>query len=232
MGNKRKCAGLFDADNQFGRRNLSPYIRAQLALKLKPMIVERAKSNQIAAGGAVPQKSSEPVETREELARIAGVSHDTIHKVEVIEKKAPEQVKSQLIAGDISIHQAYNDIRREEKREEIISKLESIEATESKEIEGVYDVIVYIYDDCHLVHSPALLSRPGTKLLYHTKSETPNSHTANSRVLRNIKYLLQLLNHLNLQLRCRWINLRSFSILEKVLKLKQLSIQIIFRFPG
>ena len=30
--------------------------------------------------------------TREELAKVAGVSHDTIAKVEVIKNKAPEQL--------------------------------------------------------------------------------------------------------------------------------------------
>jgi hypothetical protein len=37
-------------------------------------------------GGAV-------IDTREELAKIAGVSHDTIHKMKVIEEQGPEEVK-------------------------------------------------------------------------------------------------------------------------------------------
>lgn len=58
--------------NQFGRRNLSMYDRSLLALKLKPIIAEKAKANQRASGGAVPQKSAKPVDTREELAKTAG----------------------------------------------------------------------------------------------------------------------------------------------------------------
>ena len=71
--------------NQFGRRNLSAYDRSILALKLKPVIAEKAKEKQIEAGGAVRQKSDKAViDTKKELAKVAGVSHDTIHKVEKI----------------------------------------------------------------------------------------------------------------------------------------------------
>ena len=57
------------------------------------------------------QKSAEPISpitTRNELAKVAGVSHDTIAKVEKIERKAPEAVKKQLRTGEISINKAYN----------------------------------------------------------------------------------------------------------------------------
>lgn len=74
-----------------GERTVTPCIPA---LKLKPLIAEKAKENQVASGGAVPQKSAKPIDTREELAKIAGVSHDTIHKVEVIQKKASPEVRN------------------------------------------------------------------------------------------------------------------------------------------
>lgn len=113
--------------NQFGRRNLPAYERARLALRLKPVIAERAKEKQTEYFGnqyesGLPQKSAEvqkPIETREELAKVAGVSHDTIAKVEKIEQKAPEAVKKQLRTGEISINKAYNAIKLEEKKETI-----------------------------------------------------------------------------------------------------------------
>ena len=58
--------------NQFGRRNLSPYIRAQLALKLKPIISAKAKENQSCGQGGVllSQNSVEArIDTQKELAR-------------------------------------------------------------------------------------------------------------------------------------------------------------------
>jgi len=100
--------------NQLGRRNIPAYVRAELALKLKPVIAEKAKENQKAAGGAVPQKSAKAVDTREELAKAAGVSHDTIHKVEKIQQKAPEEIKEKLRTGEMSINQVYGWIAKEE----------------------------------------------------------------------------------------------------------------------
>lgn len=95
--------------NQFGRRNLTPYDRSLLALKLKPLIAEKAKEKQIEAGGAVRQKSDKAViDTKKELAKVAGVSHDTIHKVEKIEAEATPQVKQAVREGKLSINQAYN----------------------------------------------------------------------------------------------------------------------------
>ena len=96
--------------NQLGRRNIPPFVRAELALKLKPVIAEKAKENQKSAGGAVPQKSAKAVNTREELAKAAKVSHDTIHKVEVIQQKASEKEKQALRKGDLSINKVYSDI--------------------------------------------------------------------------------------------------------------------------
>lgn len=63
------------------------YTRAKLAIELKGLFVEKAKDNQRESGGAVPQKSVKPpIDTQKELAKIAGVSHDTISKVERIER--------------------------------------------------------------------------------------------------------------------------------------------------
>ena len=93
--------------NQFGRRNLSAYDRSLLALKLKPMIAKEAKKQQRAAGGAVPQKSVKAIDTQKELAKVAGVSHDTIHRVEVIEEKATPEEKAKLRSGELSINQVY-----------------------------------------------------------------------------------------------------------------------------
>lgn len=68
--------------NQFGRRNLSAYDRSLLALKLKPIIAEKAKENILATQNNTQssafQKSDKQIHTDKELAQVAGVSHDTI----------------------------------------------------------------------------------------------------------------------------------------------------------
>ena len=57
------------------------------------MLTEKAKEKQSEAGGAVRQKSDKAVvDTKKELAKVAGVSHDTIHKVEVIENSGDKEL--------------------------------------------------------------------------------------------------------------------------------------------
>ena len=96
--------------NQFGRRNLSAYDRSILALKLKPMIAEKAKEQQVRK--SVSQKSVEqkPIDTQKELAKVAGVSHDTIHKVEAIQKSGNEQLIKDVREGRESINSGYQRI--------------------------------------------------------------------------------------------------------------------------
>jgi DNA modification methylase len=110
--------------NQFGRRNLSNYQRSVLALELESVFSEKAKENLKASGenfGKGTQISAnpieiKPIETRKELAKVANVSHDTIAKVKVIEAKATQEVKAQLSTGEVSINQAYQEIKKEEKK--------------------------------------------------------------------------------------------------------------------
>ncbi len=58
--------------------------RTKLALRLESVISARAKANQVAGGGdqkSGSQKSDNPinrVDTKSEIAKIAGVSHDTV----------------------------------------------------------------------------------------------------------------------------------------------------------
>lgn len=90
------------ADRRAGTAIFPAYDRSLLALKLKPVIAEKAKESQ-GARNDICQKSDKSIDTKKELANIAGVSHDTIHKVEAIEAKAAPEVKEQLRKGDISI---------------------------------------------------------------------------------------------------------------------------------
>ena len=99
--------------NQFGRRNLSAYDRSILALKLKPVIAEKAKEKE-AERKTTYQKSEKSelptVNTAKELAKVAGVSHDTIHKVEAIQKSGNEQLIKDVREGRESINSGYQRI--------------------------------------------------------------------------------------------------------------------------
>ncbi len=133
--------------NQFGRRNLSNYQRSVLALELEGLFKEKAKEKQREAGGAVRQKSDKAeVDTKKELAKVAQVSHDTIAKVKKIQEKAPEEVKEKLRSGEVSINQAYKEIKKEEKQKQKEEKrkeqeliIQSIENNPLKDIETIIE---------------------------------------------------------------------------------------------
>lgn len=55
-------------------------------------------------------------ETREQIAKIAGVSRDTVQKVKVINEKGSEQLKQQVRNGDKSINGAFNEIVKKESK--------------------------------------------------------------------------------------------------------------------
>jgi len=111
--------------NQFGRRNLIPFQRAELALTLKDVITARARENLHKSGGDKKSENAksgcqnsdnpiEPIDTKKELAKIAGVSHDTIWKVGKIQEKATPEEKEALQKGNVSVHRVFNDIRERE----------------------------------------------------------------------------------------------------------------------
>jgi len=106
----RNDAKLWIIRNQLARRNLTTYQRAELALKLKPVIAEKARERQ-GTRTDIQQNSVESSTTQNELAKAAGVSHDTIHKAEVIAEEATEEVKEKLRVGDTSINRVYNELK-------------------------------------------------------------------------------------------------------------------------
>jgi DNA modification methylase len=133
-------------NNQFGRRNLSNYQRSVLALQLEDVFREKAKENQAIQfkGISLKQISAEvkPIETRQEIAKVANVSHDTIAKVKKIEASATPEVKARLNTGTMSINEAYKEIKKEENEQ-----LKTQKAIEI--IEKVYENNTNIYNgDC------------------------------------------------------------------------------------
>lgn len=103
----RDAAKAWIIKNQFGRRNLSAYDRSVLALKLKPLLVEKAKEKEHERKTTC-QKSDKSYDTKKELAKAAGVSHDTINRVARIEEMASDRTKQLIREGKMSINQAYN----------------------------------------------------------------------------------------------------------------------------
>tara|TARA_R110000868_G_scaffold395285_1_gene666911 strand:+ start:3481 stop:4737 length:1257 start_codon:yes stop_codon:yes gene_type:complete len=113
-------------NNQFGRRNLNNYQRSVLALHLDNVYKEKAKEKMKLSEGKGMQKSADLKEpefiVRKELGKVANVSHDTISKVKKIEATASPEIKAKVSTGQISINEAYKEIKKEEKEINFIEK--------------------------------------------------------------------------------------------------------------
>lgn len=142
--NSREDAAEWILKNQLGRRNLPTYVKAQLALKLKPVIAERAKANERLGGKGSQKSVNHKTDTQKELARVAGVSHDTIHKVEVIEKHGTPEIKAKARSGEISTNEAYRqtaNILRPLKKTDIAKEAEEQHAEyQQKKDSGIVSV--------------------------------------------------------------------------------------------
>jgi len=129
---------LWMIHNQYGRRNLTAFTRSELALVEKAIIAKKAKEKQSEAGGAVSQKSDKAViDTKKELAKNAGVSHDTIHKVEKIKKVATQELQDTLRTeqSGVSINLASKVAQEEPELQKVfVKKVESgVKATKAFE---------------------------------------------------------------------------------------------------
>lgn len=116
------AAKLWAWKHQEHRRNLTPFHRAEIALKLKDTIAAKAKERQLGGlkqntvGETFPQREGAS-KTREEFAEIANVSDRTINKVEYIAEHADDETKNKLRRGEkgTSINKEYNRLKAEEK---------------------------------------------------------------------------------------------------------------------
>jgi len=103
-------AKLWILKNQMARRNMTDYSRAAKALKMKPVLAEKARER-MKAGGNPMQNSAQGGAVRDEVAKLAGVSHDTISKVEEIEATAPDAIKAKVQSGEMSINAAHKSLK-------------------------------------------------------------------------------------------------------------------------
>jgi hypothetical protein len=90
-------------------------------------LAKKAKARQRGGQGGVllcQNSDKAPIDRKKELARIAGVSHDTYHKSATIEREAPPEIRDAVRAGKMSINRGYESIRetRTPKRRTVATK--------------------------------------------------------------------------------------------------------------
>jgi transcriptional regulator with XRE-family HTH domain len=103
---------LWVIDNHLARRSVSDYQRGVLALRKKDIvtarIAQRAAEPEAAAPDAAKAPESPPWNTREDVAKAARVSSNTISQIERIQKAATPQLVEAVRSGTISINAAAN----------------------------------------------------------------------------------------------------------------------------
>jgi hypothetical protein len=132
----RESAKIWIIHNQFGRRNITPYQRCELALKLEPLYADRAKANLATAkpgtrgGSPLTTLSNAFVSknTRKEIAKQARVAEGTIAKAKVIAAKAPEAVKQKLRKGESTINKEFKAIRNAERQKQQVERVRKFES--------------------------------------------------------------------------------------------------------
>ena len=112
---------LWMIDNQLGRRSVTDFQRGVLALRKRDLISARVQAEMDATRPAkteeetdntTPASTSEtaaptsPIKTREDIARVAGISSNTIGQIEKIRKTAAPELVEAVRAGAISINAA------------------------------------------------------------------------------------------------------------------------------
>lgn len=120
----RDDAKAWIISNQLARRNLQLYQRAHLVLAREDIYRAQAKERMREGGrkggeSKGHQISDDPILggnprelTELRLAREAGTSHDTIHKVRTIDREATPEVKERLRRGETTINREYQKIKK------------------------------------------------------------------------------------------------------------------------
>jgi hypothetical protein len=106
-------------NNQFGRRNLSLYDRAALALKYEEIEKKKGKRNMASGGKEKGLTKMINHNTQRILSKRANVSQGTMHKVKFIEEKASAEIKQKIRSGAITVGRAFEDLHKDEKKKRI-----------------------------------------------------------------------------------------------------------------
>jgi transcriptional regulator with XRE-family HTH domain len=100
---------LWVIDNNLARRSVSDFQRGMLALRKKEIVAARAAANPVEApaeGQEPPAGIDPPWSTREDVAKAARVSANTLSQIERIRKAAAPELVEAVRSGAISINAA------------------------------------------------------------------------------------------------------------------------------
>ena len=100
-------------DTQKGRRNLDKWELGQIALKLKPEIEARARTNQGCRTdlSVNSSKSYTPTDTRKEMAQAVGIGEQAMGRIAQLTENAPQSLKDALENKELSINRGWRILK-------------------------------------------------------------------------------------------------------------------------
>lgn len=137
-------------DNQKGRRNLTDFVKYELAQVKADIIRERGRQAKIDSGKlfgeghpkeevlSIVDKTSQH-NTQKEIAKELGWSTGKVAMADIVNKEAAEETKDKLRKAEISINAVYKDIKRKKQVEK--QKKVKIDREQTNKIDKKYTVI-------------------------------------------------------------------------------------------
>ena len=175
----RNEAILWIINNQLGRRNLEKSDAIDLAEKKAEVTAQMAKAKQSEAGKTfgvgLPKKEeiasvqmdktySEPINTREEIAKTAGVSTGTVARYQEVKKKAPEFVPK-IKSGEMTIGGAYKAVKEEEKAKEPPKPVAAVAIDLASDVNDITNAFITTVRTALTSHSTLLTDKNKPEIL-------------------------------------------------------------------
>ena len=137
---------LWMIDNQNGRRNLTDGWKYKLQQRKKEILLKQGKESMerkpISALSTIDKPKHN---TRKEIAKSLNWSTGKVAMADVVFKKASPEVEEKVLSNEMTINQAYKEIKKEEKKKERIDVIQQqmydIETGKLPELKGLFDVI-------------------------------------------------------------------------------------------
>ena len=153
-------AVLWIIDNQMGRRNLTDFVKLELE-EIKNDTTFRIQGINNMSMGAInrgfagnqykkvdglsimdkPSKTEPVHNTQKKIAESLNWGTGKVARGQYVIKHAPEEVKQQLRAGDLSMNEAYNAVKKQERSILIEEQKQAIIENKLPELSGLYEVI-------------------------------------------------------------------------------------------
>jgi ParB-like chromosome segregation protein Spo0J len=184
---------LFVFQSNLQRRQLNNFQKTELALKSKSIVEEVARRN-MSLGGSGKGKGSKCLESlgekgvAEEIGKLAGVSHETVRKVEKIIECFPAEHLDKVRTGEISISQAHGIILLSEQKHkmgrEFLSHFDKL-VSEMAVIDDVMKKLRRLLTDSETQKEENRLQRKELGRMYARKLREYNKKDFDLRILLN-----------------------------------------------